>query len=252
MKFGLCTGPENLELAKNLGFDYIECTVTSIEAMSDSDFSALQSKISESPIKAERFNVLFPGTISLVGPEADKNRITAYLEKAFPRVKALGGTAVVFGSGRSRAFPADMPYRDAFFQLIEATRLIGQIAAKHDLVIVIEPLNKGETNCINSVREGAMLEAAVNLPSVRLLADLYHILKEDEPLENILSVKNLGHTHIAILEGRAFPTVRSNEVQAFFEVLRKINYSGTMSIEGKAADLEADAVAALKVLRSLI
>jgi sugar phosphate isomerase/epimerase len=250
MRFGLCTGPENLELASRLGFEYIECAVTAVEAMSDDDSNAFKAKVDKSPIKIERFKVLFPGTIRLIGPETDQQKISAYLEKAFSRVKALGGTAVVFGSGRSRAFPPEMPYRDAFKELIKVTRLIGEIAAKFGITIVIEPLNRDETNCVNSVREGAMLEACADMPSVELLADLYHILKENEPMENILMVKKLKHTHIALLEGRAFPTVLDKDVEAFFKALKEIGYSGTMSIEGKAENLEADAATALKVLRS--
>jgi sugar phosphate isomerase/epimerase len=250
MRFGLCTGPENFEMVSRLGFDYIECAVTAVEAMSDEDFAAFRAKVDKSPIKVERFNVMFPGTIRLIGPEADQEKIRAYLEKAFFRVKTLGGSAVVFGSGRSRTFPPDMPYRDAFKELIKVTRLIGEIAAKFAVTVAIEPLNRGETNCINSVREGSMLEACVDLPSVELLADLYHILKENEPMENILMVKNLKHTHIALLEGRAFPTVSDKDVEAFFKVLKQIGYSGTMSIEGNAEDKETAAAKALKVLRS--
>jgi sugar phosphate isomerase/epimerase len=250
MKFGLCTGPENLEMAVRLGFDYIESTVTGAESMGDADFAALEAKVKSSPIRIERFNVLFPRTIRLVGPEADHGKIRAYLDRAFPRVKALGGTAVVFGSGGSRMFPAEMPYRDAFRDLIKVTKLIGEAALKYGITIVIEPLNKGETNCINSVREGAMLEGAADHPSVQLLADLYHMLKENEPMDNLLSVKKIKHTHIALLENRAFPTVCDRDVRAFFDALKQIGYDGTMSIEGKAmGDFETDAAAALKVLR---
>ena len=250
MKFGLCTVPENLEITARLGFDYIECAVTAVESMSEADFSAFEAKVRASSIKVERFNVLFPGTIGLIGPQADSGKITAYLEKAFARVKALGGNAVVFGSGRSRVFPPDMPYRDAFKELIKITRLIGDIAAKYGITIVIEPLNKGETNCINSVREGAMLEAAADHPSVALLADLFHILKDNEPMENLLAVKKIKHLHIALLEGRAFPTVCDKDVHAFIDALKKIGYDGTISIEGQAKDFEADAALALKVLRT--
>jgi sugar phosphate isomerase/epimerase len=250
MKFGLCTGLENLELTEKLGFDYVECTVTSIAALSGEDFAALEARVKKSSIKMERFNVLFPGTIKLIGPEADQGKMVAYLEGVFPRLKALGGSAVVFGSGRSRAFPQDIPFREGFKELIQVTRKIGETAGKHGLTIVIEPLNRGETNCINSVKEGAMLEAAVDMPSVKLLADLYHILKEQEPLENILAVKELRHTHIAFLEGRAYPTSLNQDVENFFSALKQIGYSGTLSIEGSTKDIEKDAAAGLKVLRS--
>ena len=251
MRFGLCTGPENLELAGRLGFDYIECAVTAVESMSDSEFDDFYERVSKSPIKPECFNVLFPGTMRLIGPEADYGKISEYLVKAFDRVKTLGGRLVVFGSGRSRAFPFSMPYCDAFRELIGKTRLIGENAAKHGLSIAIEPLNTEETNCVNSVREGAMLEAAASHDSVGLLADLYHILKENEPLANIVSANRFIHTHIARLDGRAFPTVCDKDVEAFISTLKQIGYNGTMSIEGKADDLEADADAALKILRNL-
>jgi len=250
MKFGVCTGPENLETAARLGFDYIECTVSGIEAMSGEDFSALQTKVNNSPIKIERCNVLFPGTIHLVGPEADSGKIRAYLESAFPRVKALGCTAIVFGSGRSRAYPADMAYRDAFRELTKATRIIGEVAAKYGLAIAIEPLNKGECNIINSVKEGAALEAAVDHPAIQLLADNFHMLKDNESMDNLLTVRKLKHTHISFLEGRAFPTSLNSDVSDFFSALKKIGYDGTMSIEGKANNFEADGTASLKVLRA--
>ena len=144
-----------------------------------------------------------------------------------------------------------MAYRDAFKELIKVSHLIGEVAEKFGITVVIEPLNKEETNCINSVREGAMLEACVDHHSVELLADLYHMLKDKEPMDNILMVKKLKHTHIALLEGRAFPTVADKDVEAFFKALKTIDYSGTMSVEGKADNLEADAAAALKTLHSV-
>ena len=63
MRFGLCTALENFTLAEKLGFDYIECSVSAIEAIDDTSFKkALDIAISSS-IKMERANVLFPGSI---------------------------------------------------------------------------------------------------------------------------------------------------------------------------------------------
>jgi sugar phosphate isomerase/epimerase len=251
MRFGLCTSPDNLERAGKLGFDYIEFSAASTAALSGDEFNALKARMDKSPIKAERFNVLFPGTIKLVGPAAAGGEIRAYLEQAFERVKALGGKAVVFGSGASRAFPPGVPFKETYRELIAAVKLIGEAAEKYGLTVAIEPLNRSETNCINSLIEGAMLEAAVNSPSVGLLADLYHILKEKEPMDDIPAVKELTHTHVALLEGRAFPVTADQDVQAFFAALKKAGYDGTMSIEGRTENLEKDAAAALGILRSL-
>jgi sugar phosphate isomerase/epimerase len=89
------------------------------------------------------------------------------------------------------------------------------------------------------------------MDTVGLLADLYHMLRENEPVANIIAVKDLRHTHIALLEGRGYPLVRTREVEDFFAALAKIGYAGTMSIEGKTADMEHDAAKALELLRSI-
>jgi sugar phosphate isomerase/epimerase len=54
-----------------------------------------------------------------------------------------------------------------------------------------------------------------------------------------------------LLKGRGFPVQATSEVAAFFDALKKVGYNGTMSIEGKAQDLEKDAGMSLRALRSL-
>jgi len=104
--------------------------------------------------------------------------ISEYLEKALRRIEWLGGQYVVFGSGASRRRPEGMGYTEAFNRLTGITRLCGRVAQAHGITVVIEPLNRSETNLINSVGEGACLAAAVNHERVRLLADYYHIARE--------------------------------------------------------------------------
>jgi len=251
MRIGLCTGLENLELVRRLGFDYLECTVSGIAALSDTDYEKALETVKAGSIKIERMNVLFPPAIKLVGPEKDQKVIDEYLEKAFGRASKLGAKTVVFGSGKARAIPETIPFGEGYRELVAVTKRMGGIAGKHGLCIAIEPLNREETNCINSVKEGAMLEADADSPSVGLLADFYHMMKENESPENIGAVKHLKHTHVALLEGRSFPVKATEELKTFFEMLKKIGYAGTMSVEGNTDNLERDAALSLAVLRSL-
>jgi sugar phosphate isomerase/epimerase len=251
VKIGLCTSLDNLALTERLGFDYIESAVSAIAEYDEAAFGKILAAVKASSLACERVNVLFPGTIKLIGAEADQKALDAYLEKAFARVHALGGTLAVFGSGRSRAIPAGYSFKRGYQELVRVTKRIGDIAANHNIVVAIEPLNREETNVINSVKEGAMLAADADHKAVGLLADLYHILRENEPIDNIVVVQDLIHTHIALLEGRGYPLKVTKEAEDFFNALKKTGYSGTMSIEGKSDALEKDAAAALAVLRSL-
>ena len=46
-------------------------------------------------------NLFFPGTIKIVGPEADKQAQENYAAGCLARLKRLGVKVVVFGSGHS-------------------------------------------------------------------------------------------------------------------------------------------------------
>ena len=175
MKIGFCAKLDRINEAAAAGFDYIEPPVSAAAAWTEEEFEKYLDTVKNAPIPVPSFNVLFPGDIALLSPDADEQVISRYLHMAFDRVRKLGGKVVVFGSGRSRKRPEDMPYADAFRRLAEIARLIGDIAAQYGLTIVIEPLNRGETNMINSVAEGACLAAAANHPNVKLLADYYHV-----------------------------------------------------------------------------
>ncbi|MDR2375220.1 MAG: sugar phosphate isomerase/epimerase [Treponema sp.] len=251
MKYGLCASLEHLELVERLGFDYIECAASSIAAYSDGEFEKILTRLKAGPLRVERVNVLFPRNINLIGAATDQKIIDDYLEKAFARVKLLGGTLAVFGSGKSRSIPQTCTFREGYAELIGMTKRIAGIAAGYGITIAIEPLNREETNCINSLTEGAMLQAAVAPDTVGLLADLYHMLREHEPMDTITAVKDLSHTHIALLEGRGYPLAKTREVEDFLTALKNAGYAGTMSIEGTTADMEHDAAQALSVLRSL-
>lgn len=104
---------------------------------------------------------------------------------------------------------------------------------------------------INSVAEGACLVAAANHPSVKLLADYYHMALEGEPCSDIVRVGGVAHTHIAAREGRLYPTVMEEGFADFFRALKASGYDGLLSVEGRTEDFAADAPAALKLLHQL-
>ena len=80
------------------------------------------------------------------------------------------------------------------------------LAEKYGITIAVEPLNRGETNFINSLAEGVEIIEAVKSPRVRLLCDIYHMLKEDESPDEIVKYgKHIVNCHIAEKEKRTPP-----------------------------------------------
>lgn len=250
MKIGICGGPDRLLGAGKMGYDYVELPASGVTALTEDEFEQVLKLREETGVPTPAFNVLFPGTIDLMGATPD-GEIAGYLEKCMSRLERLGGDTVVFGSGRSRNRPDGMSYADAFRRLVQVTRMIGDAAAAHGITAVIEPLNRTETNMINSVAEAACLQAAAEHPNVKVLADYYHVALDGEPFEDIVRVGGVSHVHIAAAGSRAYPAECEPGFIRFFDALRKSGYDGRVSLEGKTEDPDRDAPAALKVLRSL-
>jgi len=252
MRFGCCVGLDKAEIIQEAGYDYVELPVSTVKAeLPDSEFEPILEQVRGLSIVPEAWNCLLPGDMKVTGPEVDKYRVERYLRTAFERIEELGGQIVVFGSGGARNVPEDFPRDEAWNQLVEFVSLAGQIAGTHGITIAIEPLNTKESNIINSVAEALELARAADHPFVRVLADLYHMQEENEPLEHIVDAgAYLVHTHTADT-GRFYPGSGSYPNREFLERLYAVDYNGRMSVECRWNDFEAECKKALEFLRGI-
>ena len=252
MRFGCCAGLDKMPIVQDAGYDYVELAVGAVKAESpDDEFEPIRDEIQSYTIVPEAWNCLLPGDIKVTGPEVDKYRIERFLRTAFERIEELGGEIVVFGSGGARKVPDGFPRKRAREQIVEFITLAGQIAGTHGITIAIEPLNAKESNIINSVKEGMEFVEAADHPFVKVLADLYHIDEEKEPIRDVVDAGNaLVHTHTADT-GRGFPGSGTYPHAEFFEALRSIGYNDRMSVECILEDFKPECVKALEFLRAV-
>ena len=253
MRFGVCTGVENLSALAEAGYDYIEPGVTSAlrpETPEEDVMPGLQATFAASRLKAEAYNVLLPGDLKVVGPETDLARQERYLETAFRRAASLGGQVAVFGSGGARGIPPGWVRAEAERQIVGFLTRGGPIAARHGMQIAIEPLNVTECNILNSVAEAVALAERVEHPAVGVLSDLYHVDHDGQSYaETRDAMPLLRHVHVAGA-GRRAPTAEDHEfLRGFFAALKAGGYAGRISIEGSWEDLPAQAAASLAALR---
>ena len=251
MKIGFCGPLDRMAEIAEGGFDYIEPAMNALAAMPEGDFLNCLARAKEAALPCPAFNCMFPGSLALLAPTTTDGEITRYLHGMFERVRALGGKIAVFGSGKSRMRPDGVPYGEAFRRLTAVTRLIGETAGQYGVTVVIEPLNRGETNMINSVGEGACLAAAVHHPSVSLLADYFHIAVENQPPEDILRVGGIAHAHIATKEGRRIPLEKEEGFERMFSAMKQTGYQGLISVEGRCDDLKKEGPLSIALLREL-
>ena len=251
MKIGFCAGPERIEEVQAAGFDYIELPARRLAEMSEDEIQACRETLEKTGFPALRANVLFPGTLQLLDEGLSLTDLAQYLDTLFGRAKSLGIGRIVFGSGGSRRRPAGMAYGEAFRRLVRVTRRIGEAGAQYGITVVVEPLNRRESNMINSLAEGACLVAAVDHPNIHLLADYYHITADGEPVEDIARLSGVAHVHLATEGDRRIPLVPAEGYTNLFAALKATDYDGTVSIEGRADDLMSEGPKCVAMLKRL-
>ena len=262
MRFGCCgsmvakqpdrTGVEIVEQIKEIGYDYIELPLADMMALSESDFGKLKNRLLDSGIMCEACNNFFPASMRLTGNEADMDRAMEYVERSLSMVSDLGVDSVVFGSAGARNIPEGFPRDSAWQQIVELLRAIAPIAERHGMTIVIEPLNRHESNIVNTVREGLKLAEDVARSNVKLVADFYHLMLEKEDPGVILRAGDyIQHVHFSKVEGRVFPRNVEDAYVRFFINLKRSGYKKKVSVEAYSEYFESDAAQCLAVLRQL-
>ena len=111
-------------------------------------------------------------------------------------------------TGHSRDETRSGPPWGALYTPVSYTHLIaeflslaGEEAAPYQVVIAIEPINRGETNMLNHFSDGVRMARTVDHPNVRVLCDYYHLRFEGDSPSVLLDGGRelLIHTHICLL-----------------------------------------------------
>ncbi|HEV8515389.1 MAG TPA: sugar phosphate isomerase/epimerase family protein [Cyclobacteriaceae bacterium] len=253
LTIGLCGNWDKSSLAKQSGCTYIESGVANLlmPDKSDAEFkNQFDALAATQLLPVECFNVFIPKELKSVGDQANHEGIVKYASVAFQRAEIIGAKLIVFGSSGSRTIPDGFDRSKAKEQFTSLCKQLSPIAAKHNITVAIETLNRSETNFLNTLKESVEIVEAVQHPNLKLMCDIYHALKENDPASELVKYKkHLVHCHIAEKQDRTAPGVKGDDFKPYFNALKKINYKGRISLECKWNNLETELPVAVKVLR---
>lgn len=243
----------HLRRLREVGFDFAELSVQDLMAMTEEEFAACAETVQTSGLPVRAANSFIPARLPVVGPQVDGSALHAYVDEALARAHRLGIERVVFGSGGARRIPDGVSPETARSQIVDFLRTCNELAQTHGIMIVIEPLNATETNSILSVEEGAKVAVLVDRPSIRLLADTYHMYCETEGYDVLPRVGPLlEHVHIANRQERRHPGFAAGDeedLRALFAALRVAGYEEGVSIECRFQDFVHEAAVSIDLLR---
>src|SRR5688500_831249 len=141
MKFGICTSIERGAVARAAGWDYLEPPAFQLRE---------GSRISLLPVRA--CNVLVPSTEKITGADVDLRRLIDYLADIFDGAAEMEVSTIVLGSGGARRV-GEFDRAAARRQIIDFARAIAEMAARKQMTIALEPLNRQECDIINTLAE---------------------------------------------------------------------------------------------------
>lgn len=253
IQLGVFAAYEHAAYLRQLGYTYIEESVGNflLPEGGETKFEQNQKALQTVQFPIWSYVILLPGELKTVGPNANHEGVLKRTELALKRAKECGSSYIVFGSGGARNIPEGFDRKVAKAQHIDVCRKMAPLAEKYGVTIAIEPLNRGETNFINSLAEGVEIVEAVQSPKVKLLCDIYHMLKEDESPDEILKYgKYIVHCHIAEKQNRTPPGVMGDDFRPYLKALKRIGYNGGLSIECfKYTDFDSEIKKGIEVLR---
>jgi sugar phosphate isomerase/epimerase len=241
---------ENIKKIKDLGYDGVELAVRDPDLINLADLQNI--------LKEHNLPVPAIGTGQAYGEEhlSFTSEDASIREKAILRIKAQIRLAKILNSQfiiglirGSSAGKSGAERREGW--LIEA---LGQCAAEDENVnLVIEPINRYETDLINLTFEGVRLIEKIKMNNVGLLLDTFHMNIEEPSLtESILaSQPYLFHFHVAD-SNRWYPGAGHIDFREILQLLDKIGYYGFISAEIlPLPDPDTAAEQTIKHLRSI-
>ena len=127
--------------------------------------------------------------------------------------------------------------------LLDMLGRLGRHAAGRGVLVLFEPLNRYEDHMVNTLDQGAGLCRDTGLPSVRLMADLFHMNIEEADLAQALRDAGdmVAHVHLAD-SSRLEPGTGHTDFEAAFRALAAIGFEGWCAMECRLSSESGEAL----------
>ncbi len=214
-------------------------------SVSDAQFKRVVYAMKHLKTKVIACNLFIPAELKLVGPDVREKPILAYAETVFERCRQAGMTLIVWGSGGARRIPDGFDKSEARRQFISIAAALAALAKEYGIVLALENLNRSETNFINTLEEAYDIVQNVDQPALRLNADIYHMMKENEAPSIIQKAgKYIVHCEVAEKEARTPPGTKGDDFRPYFRALKKAHFKGRVMMECRWDNLATQAAPA--------
>ena len=233
------------------GFDALEISPWFPSELTRARVKSLEASLKRNGLAFSGFTFIYPPEMALASPSHDRrNKSIIYTKQLIELAHTLGGEALVWGSGRARNIPRDVPIGRGYGWLVELLKASASLADVKGIKIAIEPINRFESTIIHNIREALSLAKLVNHDSVGLVYDTFHTSLEEDSFTGpiLLAGKRLAAVHVSDCN-RKIPGKGHLDFQPIFRALKQVRYDGYVTLEAILdRDPRHDLLAARKYL----
>jgi D-psicose/D-tagatose/L-ribulose 3-epimerase len=223
---------------REMGFDIIEIC---IEDPATIDVSRINEALKENDLKATICGAFGPDRDASSDDRNIRANAVKYLEACIDAARGLGAPFVAgpmySAVGKTRLLSPDERAKQ-WSLAVETLKPVADYAGQRGVQLAIEPLNRFETDFINTVEQGLDLVGRVGATNVGLLVDTFHMNIEEKDIPAAIRKAGSKVFHFHSCENdRGTPGAGHVEWKEVVSALREINYQGPVVIEAFTTEI---------------
>jgi len=231
--------------AHAMGFDVLTIPVEDPALI---DVAAIRSAQSNTSIRFQVTGAFGPTRDLTHDDHRYRDESLNYIQQVVAICEKLGATVMVgpmySAVGKRRQISASQKQRE-WERAVEGLSAAGKIAADYGVTLAIEPLNRFETDLINTAAQVKQLIRDIDLPSVRIHLDTFHMHIEEKNMYDAIVLAGDDLVYVDASESdRGTPGMGQVHWQEVRRALRDIGYQGDVVIESFTPECKTIADAA--------
>lgn len=228
-----------IERVKGMGFDFLDIGITHPEKFPTKQVRAKVKEVGIEVVTTRGLEM----TGNLISPDSKVRKKGVDIMKQVVDINYEIGSKITGGviyaawgyiSGRPRT-------EDEWKWSVDSMREIARYAKKAgDLVIAVEPVNRFESHFLNIAEDAVKYCKDIGTGNMKVHLDTFHMIREESNFTEAVMTcgkEYLGYVHTCE-NNRGIPGTGLVPWKEFFKALRKIGYSGALTIESFNPDFE--------------
>ncbi len=217
--------------AARYGFDAVEIFPRSAESV---DRSELREWLAAAGLSVAAFGTGAGWLVRKLSLTSEDPTVRAEARRFIASIIELAGglgAPAIIGSMQGRV-ESNQNREQVMTWVREALNELGELAAPYGVPLLIEPLNRYETNLFNQLSQTASFLQTLATSNIRILADLFHMNIEEADMANAIRSAGpfIGHIHFADSNRQAMG-LGHTDIGPLISAMREIGYAGYLSAE---------------------